>query len=41
MNKYNFDELVNRYNSSSSKYSEGKDVLPMGRGYGFSCPTRN
>ena len=29
MNKYNFDELVNRYNSSSSKYSEGKEVLPM------------
>lgn len=29
MNKYNFDDLVNRYNSSSSKYSEGKEVLPM------------
>ena len=29
MNKYNFDDLANRYNSDSIKYSEGQDVLPM------------
>lgn len=29
MNKYNFDEIANRYNTDSSKYSEGNGVLPM------------
>lgn len=29
MNKYNFDELAYRYNTDSSKYSEGENILPM------------
>ena len=29
MNKYNFDELASRYNTCSTKYSEGEGILPM------------